>query len=259
MADKLSRRNILIAGASLPLALSLPARASVPGLGATELTQLLNLAQLADQSVRQINQVRNQISQITNQIEQIQIAGQSLITEVQNTIGLPEQIWTDFQEQARNLRDAIENGGRLIFTSQNIDDHLREVFGGYEEYRTNPLSRDQYAEKYAEINKEVRKSIESAAKAVATDASTFDTDRQMLEMFKTANTRTARTSLLQTSNQIATEQLGFFQNFKRVLLSQYQAMISYFASSTDVEAARKAQELEYYKPSAVTRDNNTDY
>lgn len=263
MADA-TRRSIILGGSALAMSLVIPVKAgaTVGGFGgSTEFTQLANLAQLADQSVRQVTQVANQARQITQQIEQIQVATRSYITQFQNTLSLPDQVWSDFERQARELRDAVENGGRLVFSAGSIDEALREVFGGFDEYRSDPLNVEEYGEKYALMNRELRLSQESAARAASVEAQTFDSDQALVQMFRTNNARPeiSRNALLQTANQVATENFSLMSRFKDVMAAQLNAMNNYFAYSADVDAARKAQELDYYSDSGAVVGNDKGY
>lgn len=60
-----------VAGVLLALSISGSAHAGAAAGGATEWTQLLNNAQLLEQSGQGVTQINNQVTQITNQMTQI--------------------------------------------------------------------------------------------------------------------------------------------------------------------------------------------
>src|ERR1700740_3645687 len=94
-----------------------PAHAGVPGVFATEYTQLLNYAELVGQLEKQVLMVENQLTQIANMTKQ----GTTITNQLFGTIG----------SDIANLRQIVNTGQALSYTMSNMDGAFRLRFPGY--------------------------------------------------------------------------------------------------------------------------------
>ena len=81
---------------------------------ASELTQLLNNAELAIQSAGQSAQIANEIEGLVRQAEHIGYTLQSLELEARNTIGLTDQRWSRAIDLYRDLDGIVSQTGALL-------------------------------------------------------------------------------------------------------------------------------------------------
>src|SRR6201992_2359908 len=91
-----------------------PARAGVPGLFATEYTQLLNYAELVGQLEKQVMMVENQLTQIADMTK--------------NGIPITDQLFGTVALDMTNLRQLVNTGQALSYTMSNLAGALRVRF-----------------------------------------------------------------------------------------------------------------------------------
>src|SRR5580704_14079540 len=84
-----------------------PAHAGVPGIFATEYTQLLNYAELVGQLEKQAMMVENQLTQIANMTK--------------NGITITNQLFGTVASDITNLRQIVNTGEALSYTMSNLD------------------------------------------------------------------------------------------------------------------------------------------
>ena len=84
-----------------------PAHAGVPGVFATEYTQLLNYAELVGQLEKQVLMVENQLTQIADMTKH----GLTITDQLFGTVG----------SDIANLRQIVNTGQALSYTMSNMD------------------------------------------------------------------------------------------------------------------------------------------
>src|SRR5271168_3823740 len=94
-----------------------PARAGVPGVFATEYTQLLNYAELVGQLEQQVTMVENQLTQIADMTKQ--------------GVTITDQLFGTVASDITNLRQVVNTGEALSYTMSNLDGSFRVRFPGY--------------------------------------------------------------------------------------------------------------------------------
>ena len=162
--------------------ISLPAIAgSVGGAGgALEVTQLANLGQLADQSIRLTTQINNQVQMITNQVQQITTALQTYQNLVDNTLALPFQDWGNIMGELQALQTAVGQGQSLAYSLGNVDDIVRQEFGRYQDYIDNPLSANQFSQRYARWSERNNDTIAATLEATGLNIGQFADEQATL-------------------------------------------------------------------------------
>jgi len=93
-----------------------PANAGVPGVFATEYTQLLNYAELVGQLEKQVSMVENQLTQISDMTKH----GLTISTTLRNRAS-----------DIANLRQIVNTGQALSYTMSNMDGAFKVRFPGY--------------------------------------------------------------------------------------------------------------------------------
>src|SRR5271155_4286496 len=94
-----------------------PAHAGVPGVFATEYTQLLNYAELVGQLEKQVLMVENQLTQIADMTK--------------NGLTITDQLFGTVASDITNLREVVNTGEALSYTMSNLDGTFRVRFPGY--------------------------------------------------------------------------------------------------------------------------------
>src|SRR3984957_21173860 len=94
-----------------------PARAGVPGVFATEYTQLLNYAELVGQLEKQVSMVENQLTQISDMTK--------------HGLTISDQLFGTVASDIANLRQIVNTGQALSYTMSNLDGAFRVRLPGY--------------------------------------------------------------------------------------------------------------------------------
>jgi type IV secretion system protein TrbJ len=95
----------------------LPAHAGVPGVFATEYTQLLNYAELVGQLEKQVLMVENQLTQIADMTK--------------NGLPITDQLFGTVGSDIAELRQVVNTGQALSYTMSNMDGAFKARFPGY--------------------------------------------------------------------------------------------------------------------------------
>ncbi len=93
------------------------AHASGAVAGATEITQLLNNAEL-------VTQVAQQAQQLATQLQQYQ----TMLTNLQN---IPNQIWGPIQQDLMALQQVAAQGQALSFAASNVVQQFENTYTGF--------------------------------------------------------------------------------------------------------------------------------
>jgi P-type conjugative transfer protein TrbJ len=94
-----------------------PAHAGVPGLFATEYTQILNYVELAGQLEKQVVMVENQLNQLADMAK--------------HGITITDQLFGTVASDITTLRQIVNTGQALSYTLSNMDGTFRLRFPGY--------------------------------------------------------------------------------------------------------------------------------
>jgi P-type conjugative transfer protein TrbJ len=108
--------------------ITLPESTLRPAQFATEVTQLLNNAQLVQMGGEQIRQGTQLATQITNQLQQIENQLKMYQNMLQNTASLPQRIWDQAQQNIQQLAQLAQTGQGLAYSMSNVDSVFRQRF-----------------------------------------------------------------------------------------------------------------------------------
>lgn len=244
----MTRRELLFGGASLAVLSVAPARAgSVAGFGgATEITQLLNHAQLIASYAKQAQSVVEQVRQVALTLQQYQ-------NMVQNTLRVPFQIWSDVQTQLADLSSVVREGQSLAVSLAGLDASFLQRFPGYAQHvaraaggileRPGDLQR-QFAGWYDTTADTIR----GALKAAGLQEQQFASEEATMRQLRTMSMSSAgQMQALQVGNQIAGEMVGQMQKLRALSAAQAQATLTFYAAQNDEAAAKRAATEEFLR------------
>ena len=137
-----------------------PAHAGVPGLFATEFTQILNYVELAGQLEQQVLMVENQLNQ--------------LLDMAKHGITITDQLFGAVTSDITNLRQIVNTGQALSYTLSNMDGTFRLRFPGYS-------TSTNYGQSYQTWSQTSLDSTLGALKAAGLQNSQFDSDEALLQ------------------------------------------------------------------------------
>ena len=109
-----------------------PAHAGVPGVFATEYTQLLNYAELVGQLEKQVSMVENQLTQISDMTK--------------HGLTISDQLFGTVASDIANLRQIVNTGQALSYTMSNMDGAFKVRFPGYSSTTNYGQSYQQWSQ-----------------------------------------------------------------------------------------------------------------
>ena len=220
-----------VAGVLLALSISGSAHAGAAAGGATEWTQLLNNAQLLEQSGQGVTQINNQVTQITNQMTQIQNQLDQYRTMLQNLEKLPDNIWGQEQQDLNKLRELTQQGDGIAFSMGGLDDVLKQRFPSFEEFASGVQGGENYSDQYQSWSQTNRDTIGGTLAQAGLTAGQFDTEQStMRELQSQSQSAVGQMQALQVGHSIASQQVEQMQKLRGLVAQQSTMMGAWYQS-----------------------------
>jgi P-type conjugative transfer protein TrbJ len=211
-----------------------PAYAGVPGVFATEFTQLLNYIELVGQLEQQVSMVENQLTQIANQIKQ--------------GLTIPNQIFGTAAADITNLRQIVNTGESLSYTMGNLDGAFRLRFPGYS-------SSINYGQSYQTWSQTSLDSTRGALNAAGLQNTQFDSDEALLQTLQAqSQSAVGGMQAIEVGNQIAENQAEQLMKLRQLMMADMQSKASYQGALVQAEATRQASSDLFFGQTQVTSD-----
>ena len=213
------------------------ARAGVPGLFATEYTQLLNYAELVGQLEKQVVMVENQLTQIADMTKH----GLTITDQLFGTVG----------SDIANLRQIVNTGQALSYTMSNLDGAFRARFPGYS-------STTNYGQAYEQWSQTSLDSTLGALQAAGLQNSQFDSDTALLNTLQNQSTSSVgRMQALEVGNQIAENQSEQLMKLRQLMMADMQSKAAFQGAQIQADATKQANSDMFFGQNQVTSDGVT--
>ena len=213
------------------------AHAGVPGVFATEYTQLLNYAELVGQLEQQVTMVENQLTQIADMTTQ--------------GVTITNQLFGTVASDITDLRQIVNTGEALSYTMSNLDSTFRVRFPGYS-------SSTNYGQSYQTWSQTSLDSTLGALKAAGLQDSQFDSDEALLATLQNqSQSSVGRMQALEVGNQIAENQAEQLMKLRQLMMADMQSKASYQGSLVQAEATKQANSDLFFGQTQVTSDGVT--
>jgi len=227
----------LISGSTLP---ALAGGAAIGG--STEITQLLNNAQLIDIAAKNATQITHQVTQITNQVTQITNQIKMYTNMLQNTATLPAHIWGSIQRDIQQLQSVVQQGQAIAYSAGNLDQTLRQRFQSYQQYQSGLPNSKTYAQMYQSWSDTNRDTIQSMLKAANLTATQFVNENSTLQTIKShSQSADGQMKALQVAHEIGMAQIDQLQKLRQLLSQNATMMGTWLASQQAQNDLNQAQ------------------
>jgi len=211
-----------------------PARAGVPGLFATEYTQLLNYVELIGQLEQQVLMVENQITQIADMAK--------------HGITITDQLFGTVESDISNLRTIVNTGEALSYTMSNLDSTFRVRFPGY-----SPSTN--YSTAYQTWSQTSLDSTRGALDAAGLQDSQFDSDTALLKTLQgQSQSAVGRMQAIEVGNQIAENQAEQLMKLRQLMMADMQSKAAYQGAQVQAQATTQANSDQFFGQTLVTSD-----
>ena len=214
-----------------------PAHAGVPGLFATEYTQILNYVELAGQLEKQVVMVENQLNQLADMAK--------------HGITITDQLFGTVASDITTLRQIVNTGQALSYTLSNMDGTFRLRFPGYS-------TSTNYGQSYQTWSQTSLDSTLGALKAAGVQNSQFDSDSALLQSLKSqSQSAVGRMQAIEVGNQIAENSAEQLMKLRQLMMADMQSKASYQGSLVQAEATKQANSDLFFGQTQVTSDGVT--
>ena len=192
--------------------------------GATEMTQMMNNAELVQQVSQLATQIQNQITMIQDM--------------VYNTLTVPDQLFRDVTGVYSNVKRIIDRTNGLAYNLANMDEELQRRFKSYGDMGS--ISQiSGFSSEYRNIVDSQMETVRSTMEAIGVSFEELVNDdaSALEELQRKASSAKGRNELIQATNQL----LGFLAE-DAMKLRQLQMMQAQMAG-TAYEAERARSDL----------------
>ena len=211
-----------------------PAHAGVPGLFATEFTQLLNYVELAGQLEQQVLMVENQLNQ--------------LLDMAKHGITITDQLFGTVASDITTLRQIVNTGQSLSYTLANMDGTFRLRFPGYS-------TSTNYGQSYQTWSQTSLDSTLGALNAAGLQNSQFNSDEALLQTLQgQSESAVGRMQAIEVGNQIAENQSEQLMKLRQLMMADMQSKASYQGALVQAEATKQANSDLFFGQTQVTSD-----
>jgi P-type conjugative transfer protein TrbJ len=211
-----------------------PAHAGVPGVFATEYTQLLNYAELAGQLEKQVLMVENQLNQLADMAK--------------HGITITDQLFGTVASDINNLNQIVKTGQALSYTMSNLDGTFRLRFPGYS-------SSTNYGQSYQTWSQTSLDSTLGALSAAGLQNSQFNSDEALLKTLQgQSQSAVGRMQAIEVGNQIAENQAEQLMKLRQLMMADMQSKASYQGALVQAEATKQANSDLFFNQTQVTSD-----
>ena len=216
-----------------------PRAEAVPGLVATEITQLANKLQLLLSYIRQGEQLTGELQMLEDMLKQSKV--------------LPYQIFSGVMPAIAQLHSMVQTGQALAYSMANIDGQFRSTFPGYASFSPN-----QWYRNYQTWSNRSLDTTLGTLKAAGLQASQMTSEGEVLGQLRMmAETADGRLLALQVSNQIAHEQVDQLMKLRQLMLADLQSKQAYQAMMIQQDATKQAAAERFFTFTGKTGDGVT--
>ena len=213
------------------------AHAGVPGVFATEYTQILNYVELAGQLEKQVVMVENQLNQLADMAK--------------HGITITDQLFGTVASDITTLRQIVNTGQALSYTLSNMDGTFRLRFPGYS-------TSTNYGQSYQTWSQTSLDSTLGALKAAGLQNSQFDSDSALLQSLKSqSQSAVGRMQAIEVGNQIAENQAEQLMKLRQLMMADLQSKSAYQSAMVQADATKQANSDQFFGQTQVTSDGVT--
>ncbi len=219
--------------------------------GATEWTQLLNNAQLLEQSGQGVEQIANQTQQIAHQVTQIQNQLDQYRTMLQNLEKLPDNIWGQAKNDLNRLRQLTQQGHGIAFSMGSLDDVLKQRFPSFEDFASGVQGGQDFSEQYGQWSKTNRDTIGGTLAQAGLTAQQFDSEQStMRQLQQQSQSAVGQMQALQVGHSIASQQVDQMQKLRGLIAQQSTMMGTWYQSEQAAKDLAQQKREDFFSSTA---------
>ncbi len=208
------------------------------GAFATEVTQLLNHAQLVLSYIRQGTQLENEIAMLANMLR--------------NTKNLSPQTFGAIQADINALAQIVQGGQALAYSLGNLDQMFRSTYPGY---ATNPAV---YYTNYQRWSQTSLDTTLGALRAAGLQNQQMQSEYSVINALESmSQTADGQMQALNVLGQISDQQVQQLMKLRELMMADMSSKQAYQAAMIQQQAAGQAAAQWFFTGGPVTSDGKT--
>jgi type IV secretion system protein TrbJ len=208
------------------------------GLGATEVTQLLNHGELVMQYLRQAEQLTEAVKQTADMLKNGKI--------------LPTQIFGPIAADLKSLASIVQGGQALSYSLANLDSLFRTRFPGYGYAGTG------YFTQYRSWSQTSLDTTLGALRVAGLQGQQLQSEQSILTSLRSmAQTSDGRMEALQVMGQISEQQVQQLMKLRELMMADMSSKQSYQAAMIQKQAVGEAATERFFKWTPEVSDGTT--
>ena len=230
------RRSVIVL-VLLTVAVQSPQRVEA-GAFATELTQLLNHAQLVMQYIRQGQQLANELSMYADMIK--------------NSRTLPAHIFGAIMNDINALAGIVQGGSALAYSLGNLDQLFRQTYPGY------GYNAGAYYMQYRNWSQTSLDTTLGTLRAAGLQGQQLQSEQAILNSLKASLQGTSgRLEALHALGDIAEQQVEQLMKLRELMMADMSSKQAYQAAVIQQHAASEAAAQRFFMYAPATSDGQT--
>ncbi|HTW64660.1 MAG TPA: P-type conjugative transfer protein TrbJ [Bryobacteraceae bacterium] len=231
------RKSVIAALTLFTITAEAPQRAQA-GAFATEITQLLNHAQLVLSYIRQGTQLENEISMLQNMLR--------------NTKNLSPQTFGAIQADINALAQIVQGGQALAYSLGNLDQMFRSTYPGY---ATNP---NVYYMNYQQWSQTSLDTTLGALRAAGLQNQQMESEYSVINALENmSQTADGQMQALNVLGEISDQQVQQLMKLRELMMADMSSKQAYQAAMIQQQAAGQAATQWFFTGGPVTGDGKT--
>jgi P-type conjugative transfer protein TrbJ len=215
---------------------------------ASEITQLLNNAELIRLSGQSAQQVEHQLTQISQLAEQIQNQLRIYENLIENTKVLPSHVWGHVEADLMDLARLVAEGDGLAFSMSNIDEVLKQRFQSFADFESDIEKGQDFSETYRGWSQTNRETIAATLRAAGLTADHFSSEEATMgQLRRLSESALGQMQALQVGHDIAAQQVAQTQKLRGLLSQQVTMMATWYQSEQAAQDLARAQREQFFK------------
>jgi P-type conjugative transfer protein TrbJ len=207
------------------------------GAFATEITQLLNHAQLVMQYIRQGQQLANELNMYADMLK--------------NTRSVPGYTFGAINNDINALATIVQGGQALAYSLGNLDQLFRQTYPGYG-YNTGIF--------YTQYRNWAQTSLDTTLgtlRAAGLQGRQLQTEQAVLNSLRASlQSSTGRLEAMQAVGTIAEQQIEQLMKLRQFMISDMSSKQAYQAAMVQQQAASQAAAQRFFTYSPASSDGN---
>jgi len=227
------RKGLIITGLVI-LSVQSPQRADA-GAFATEVTQLLNHAQLVMQYIRQGTQLANELNMYANM--------------VRNTNALPAQTFGSVMNDLNALAGIVQGGQALAYSLGNLDQLFRQTYPGY------GYNAGAYYTQYRNWSQTSLDTTLGTLRAAGMQGQQLQNEQAVLTALKASLQSTnGQQQALQALGDVSEQQVEQLMKLRQLMMADMSSKQAYQAAMIQQHAVSEGAAQRFFTYSPATSD-----